>query len=1170
MFRLFSTSDAQLVRQTLAGKRDAFGTLVERYQPVAYAVAYARVHRHADAEDVAQESLLAAYQRLDTLRDPARFGAWLAAIARHCASRVRERRLRDATMAERHKGEEPTVMPDHERRELWELIRTEIDRLNEPDREVVLLHYFAGKSSQEIASVTDATSGAVRKRLQRARETLGSRLLERAAVPALPDRKKTQHIMGLIAAVPAAWEAAGQASAGAIPVLGGITMAKIASFIAVIAALIGGAYVLPQRENLTTELDDAVTVSTPVQTESQDAESTPLEPITLAANTTEADPPANEAAVRPRYHVELQGIVFGVDKEPMSNVPVNIRIFEQSKLMNGLKKSKEPLAERTVRTDEYGYVYPDFGMNVDSSDWPIAEWRVTVPGAYGYLRTGVSPIVNRNPFHLFMRPTVPFHGTVRDANGSPIASARVRPKHYEGTQTDSRFVYMPDDTEAVTGADGAFAFNQLYEGRWRFFVQADGHGAVMTDFIDTVTAADITVPPALTLSGTVIDVTTGDPVAGLEMALMQYGHPNSYRVRTDDEGHYAFTSLAKGTYQLWPADTERFAPNVVFNVEENRTNVTIEMARGAVLTGRVLDADTGDPITGVIASAGLVDVDESSHPRTRMYSEPTGADGVYRITGLPDGEYQIGFGNLAQMPPASANGRGVLPVGMVQSGQVYDGLDYIVERRYPVAGVVRDPAGQPAEGVNVIGYALDDLDQIDLSQRQGGFVGQLRYSGASTDAQGRFRLWLPGPTEKLVLAGLSGHWATHEYGPVPVKAGGVSDVELTAYPAGRILGSVTASVVSGYTSTAVAYEGSRSTSLSNVPENERWGRGLATPAMVDDRGRFFLVGLPPDDYTLSFLGASQTVTLEPGETLADVILRPEPQGQATIEGVAYVAGLPTPGVSVTFSNDDGVTPLAATSNDDGTYRVSGVSGGTMRFSAEWREVDHGLETSRHLHGEVEVPSQGVSAFDIELARGTSAIEGVVTEDGQPKRARLTVSENWDDTTVEITFATANENGFYRITGLPPGDHELTLNLGSGMPGDGPHSHQYFYTVSTADGQTTLHDVHFDMGSISVAFSGIGAGEQGRVMLVPEIIDAGEMTLAKALSLIDHALYDTEIETDGAVTIEDVPAGTHTVLFAVYDADAPTDEERFASTRYTYSLVEVVQGEETVASFALPQ
>ena len=84
MFERAASADERAVRETLAGRGDAYAELVERYLGVAIALGYSRLGTHADAEEVAQESFLRAYEGLDTLREPAKFGPWFIAIVRNC------------------------------------------------------------------------------------------------------------------------------------------------------------------------------------------------------------------------------------------------------------------------------------------------------------------------------------------------------------------------------------------------------------------------------------------------------------------------------------------------------------------------------------------------------------------------------------------------------------------------------------------------------------------------------------------------------------------------------------------------------------------------------------------------------------------------------------------------------------------------------------------------------------------------------------------------------------------------------------------------------------------------------------------------------------------------------------------------------------------------------
>jgi len=79
-------SDAELVRQSLsseAGADEAFGRLIARYRPTIFGLAFAATGHAGEAEDLTQETLIAAYLSLPRLRDPERFGVWLYGIARN-------------------------------------------------------------------------------------------------------------------------------------------------------------------------------------------------------------------------------------------------------------------------------------------------------------------------------------------------------------------------------------------------------------------------------------------------------------------------------------------------------------------------------------------------------------------------------------------------------------------------------------------------------------------------------------------------------------------------------------------------------------------------------------------------------------------------------------------------------------------------------------------------------------------------------------------------------------------------------------------------------------------------------------------------------------------------------------------------------------------------------
>jgi RNA polymerase sigma-70 factor (ECF subfamily) len=73
-------TDAELVRATLAGSRDAYAEIARRWAPRVTAVCHSKVRRSDVADDLAQETLLRGYKALASLSDQSKVGTWLMGI----------------------------------------------------------------------------------------------------------------------------------------------------------------------------------------------------------------------------------------------------------------------------------------------------------------------------------------------------------------------------------------------------------------------------------------------------------------------------------------------------------------------------------------------------------------------------------------------------------------------------------------------------------------------------------------------------------------------------------------------------------------------------------------------------------------------------------------------------------------------------------------------------------------------------------------------------------------------------------------------------------------------------------------------------------------------------------------------------------------------------------
>lgn len=172
-------SDAALVARVRGGDARAADRLLERYFRAGRAVALAVTGSEADADDACQDGFVAAIERIDVCRDPARFGAWLLQIVRNRARNlVRHRRVRATEpldSVEAAGGRNPAV--DLERSELRARLLAALGELPEAQREVVLLHDLEGWTHEEIAGRLELPAGTVRSHLHHARRRL-RRILE--------------------------------------------------------------------------------------------------------------------------------------------------------------------------------------------------------------------------------------------------------------------------------------------------------------------------------------------------------------------------------------------------------------------------------------------------------------------------------------------------------------------------------------------------------------------------------------------------------------------------------------------------------------------------------------------------------------------------------------------------------------------------------------------------------------------------------------------------------------------------------------------------------------------------------------------------------------------------------------------------------------------------------
>ncbi len=173
-------SEAALIRGAQAGSETDLEELFRRHWRRAYRAAFLIVHDHAAAEDIAQESFLAAVRTLHRFDRRRQFSPWLARIVANRAidwTRARAaRREVDRELPERSAPPEQSAPP-----ELAgysdDLLRA-LATLTPEHRAVVVLRYVLEYTPGEIARVLDLPRGTVNSRLRRALDALDAQLRE--------------------------------------------------------------------------------------------------------------------------------------------------------------------------------------------------------------------------------------------------------------------------------------------------------------------------------------------------------------------------------------------------------------------------------------------------------------------------------------------------------------------------------------------------------------------------------------------------------------------------------------------------------------------------------------------------------------------------------------------------------------------------------------------------------------------------------------------------------------------------------------------------------------------------------------------------------------------------------------------------------------------------------
>ena len=171
-------TDIFYLQQIMAGNVRAYAILVEKHKEMVFSIALKILHNREDAEEIAQDVFVKAYQSLSNFKNEAKFSTWLYRIVYNTAiSKVRKKKIELSPLDEStinnysdETSENQFLLSDDPDR--VELLQKALQSLPEDENVIVSLFYQNDSSIEDISAVTGLTVANVKVKLHRIRKKL--------------------------------------------------------------------------------------------------------------------------------------------------------------------------------------------------------------------------------------------------------------------------------------------------------------------------------------------------------------------------------------------------------------------------------------------------------------------------------------------------------------------------------------------------------------------------------------------------------------------------------------------------------------------------------------------------------------------------------------------------------------------------------------------------------------------------------------------------------------------------------------------------------------------------------------------------------------------------------------------------------------------------------------
>lgn len=166
------------------GNVQALSFLVEKYQKMVYTLALKLMKKPEEAEEMAQDTFIKAFHKIDSYEGKSKFSTWLYSITYNaCISELRKRRIEFKSLDDRQVSDQDEQrMHDYYRENRKEdqekYLALAMEKLPEDDQVLVTLYYYESQSMDEISVITGLTVSNIKVKIHRARKRMQVMLYE--------------------------------------------------------------------------------------------------------------------------------------------------------------------------------------------------------------------------------------------------------------------------------------------------------------------------------------------------------------------------------------------------------------------------------------------------------------------------------------------------------------------------------------------------------------------------------------------------------------------------------------------------------------------------------------------------------------------------------------------------------------------------------------------------------------------------------------------------------------------------------------------------------------------------------------------------------------------------------------------------------------------------------